>query len=63
MKLLIVDDSNIIRKAIDKYLKDYDLEIVGSAGDGEAALKMVKEIRPDLVWKWQVFLILLGKQF
>lgn len=49
MKLLIVDDSNIMRRAINKYLKDYDLEVVGSAGDGEAALKMVKEKRPDLV--------------
>ncbi len=49
MKLLIVDDSNIMRRAINKYLKDFDLEIVGTAGDGEAALTLCKEKKPDIV--------------
>ena len=49
MKLLIVDDSNIMRKAINKYLKDYDLEVVGSAGNGVEALELCKKLRPDFV--------------
>ena len=49
MKLLIVDDSSIIRKAIQKYIKDFGLEIVGEAGDGVEALEIFKETRPDLV--------------
>lgn len=49
MKLLIVDDSNIMRKAIEKYLADLDLTLVGCAGDGEAALTLFREQLPDLV--------------
>lgn len=49
MKLLIVDDSNIMRRAIEKYLGDFDLELVGSAGDGEAALALFRRHLPDLV--------------
>lgn len=49
MKLLIVDDSSIIRKAIQKYLNEFNLEIVGEAGDGKTALRMFIEKSPDLV--------------
>ena len=49
MKLLIVDDSEMMRITIENHLKDYDLEIVGQAGDGLEAINMVKEERPDLV--------------
>lgn len=49
MKLLIVDDSNIMRRAIEKYLTDFNLELVGTAGDGEAALQLFKAHLPELV--------------
>ena len=49
MKLLIVDDSSIIRKAINKYLKEYGLELVGEAGDGVQALEQFKAKAPDVV--------------
>lgn len=49
MKLLIVDDSNIMRRAIEKYLKDFKLNLVGTAGDGEQALILFKEHSPDIV--------------
>lgn len=49
MKLLIVDDSNIMRKAIEKYLQEFDMEIVGTAGDGESALELFKAHLPDVV--------------
>ncbi|HMU83058.1 MAG TPA: response regulator [Leptospiraceae bacterium] len=49
MKLLIVDDSNIIRKAIQKYLAEFGLEIVGEAGDGRTALTLFRETSPDVV--------------
>jgi two-component system chemotaxis response regulator CheY len=49
MKLLIVDDSNVMRRAIEKYLSEYGLTLVGSAPDGEVALKLFKEFKPDLV--------------
>ncbi|MDR3237823.1 MAG: response regulator [Spirochaetia bacterium] len=49
MKLLIVDDSNIMRKAIGKYLSEFNLEIVGNAENGEKAVELFKEHLPDLV--------------
>jgi two-component system chemotaxis response regulator CheY len=49
MKLLIVDDSNIMRKAIEKYLSDLGLTLVGCAGDGESALSIFRKELPDVV--------------
>jgi len=49
MKLLIVDDSNIMRRAIEKYLVDFRLELVGTAPDGEIAIKLFREHLPELV--------------
>ncbi len=49
MKLLIVDDSNIMQKAIGKYLKEFNLEIVGYAGNGEEALVMCERYKPEIV--------------
>jgi len=51
MKILIVDDSTIIRKIIKTFLKkDFpDFEIVGEATDGKQAIEMFWECNPDLV--------------
>jgi two-component system chemotaxis response regulator CheY len=49
MKLMIVDDSNIIRRAIEKYLNKLGLELVGKAQDGQEAIELFKVHMPDLV--------------
>jgi two-component system chemotaxis response regulator CheY len=49
MKLLIVDDSNIMRRVIEKYLADKQFTLVGTAADGEAALRIFSQSLPDLV--------------
>jgi two-component system chemotaxis response regulator CheY len=49
MRLLIVDDSSIMRRIIEKNLKTYDIEIVGMASDGSQALEMVKKEKPDVI--------------
>lgn len=49
MKLLIVDDSNIMRRAIEKYLETRTFTLVGTAGDGERALELFRAHMPDLV--------------
>lgn len=49
MKLLVVDDSNIMRKAIEKYLHEFGLQCVGTAGDGESAIELFREHLPDVV--------------
>ncbi|MBN1409408.1 MAG: response regulator [Spirochaetales bacterium] len=49
MKVLIVDDSEIIREAISTWIKGSDIEIVGKAVNGQEAVEMVRQRKPDLV--------------
>jgi two-component system, chemotaxis family, chemotaxis protein CheY len=49
MKLLIVDDSNIIRRVIENNLKDLPIELVGTASNGIEALRVLDATSPDLV--------------
>jgi len=49
MTLLIVDDSSIMRRTIEKNMGDYDLEIVGLASNGKEAIEMVKQKKPDVI--------------
>jgi len=49
IKVLIVDDSLIIREAIHKHLKNFDIEVVGTAEDGKVALEIFKNSDPDVV--------------
>lgn len=49
MKLMVVDDSNIMRRAISQYLTGFRLDLVGSAGDGREALEMFNKFLPDVV--------------
>lgn len=48
-KLLIVDDSNIMRRRIERSQQFDDLEVVGSAANGMEALELFKRTDPDLV--------------
>lgn len=48
-RLLIVDDSSVMRRTIEKNLADYDLEIIGQASNGMEAVEMVKSALPDVV--------------
>ncbi len=48
-KILIVDDSTVIRKALVNFLEKYDVDIVGTASNGTDALKMFTEHKPDIV--------------
>lgn len=49
IKLLIVDDSNIIRRRIERSQQIDDLEVVGAAANGVEALELFKRTDPDLV--------------
>jgi two-component system chemotaxis response regulator CheY len=48
-KVLIVDDSLYMRTMINEALKNAGYEIVGQAGNGEAAIDMALELKPDLI--------------
>ncbi len=48
-KLMIVDDSNIMRRRIERSQQFEELELVGTAGNGLEALEMFKKTDPDVV--------------
>jgi len=49
MKLLVVDDSTIMRRAIQKYSSSLPLRIIGTASNGAEALEMLVVHEPDVI--------------
>jgi NarL family two-component system response regulator LiaR len=50
IRVLIVDDHGIVRKGLAAYLRHVaDIELVGEAGDGQEAVDLCADIRPDVV--------------
>lgn len=50
IRVLVVDDSALMRKLIPAILaRDSSIEVVGTAMDGAFALKKIEELRPDVV--------------
>lgn len=50
-KILIVDDEKFIRKSIRNRMnwEQFDIEVAGEAGNGQAALELIKELHPQIV--------------
>jgi len=48
-KLLIVDDSNIMRRRIERSQQFEELQLVGTAGNGVDAIELFKRHDPDVV--------------
>jgi two-component system chemotaxis response regulator CheY len=48
-RVLIVDDAQFMRTALKKILEKNNYEVVGEAENGEKAVELYKEIKPDLV--------------
>jgi two-component system chemotaxis response regulator CheY len=48
-RLLIVDDSNIMRRHIERSQQFDDLEVVGTAANGVEAVELFKQTDPDVV--------------
>ena len=50
MKLIIADDHTMVRKALEMLLNyQHDMEVVGTAGNGQEAYKLVEQLQPDLI--------------
>jgi DNA-binding NarL/FixJ family response regulator len=48
-RILIVDDHPLTRSALGALLEQHGFDVVGEAGDGEAAIERTRELKPDLV--------------
>ena len=50
IRVVIVDDHPVVRKGLSAFLSnEADIEVVGTAADGEESLKLVPELKPDIV--------------
>jgi DNA-binding NarL/FixJ family response regulator len=50
IKVLLVDDHNLVRRGFRRMLEDEaDMEVVGEAGNAEEAIKLAKELHPEVV--------------
>lgn len=49
IKVLIVDDSPFMRKAIERMLTADDIQVVGMARDGQEALEKIPQLQPDII--------------
>ncbi len=48
-KVLVVDDAQFMRLTLTNILKNAGYEVVGEASDGQMAIDMYKQLKPDLV--------------
>ncbi|HRL12002.1 MAG TPA: response regulator transcription factor [Aggregatilineales bacterium] len=50
IRVFIADDHNMVRKGLQTLLEEFDdLEVIGEAGDGEAALNACRDQCPDVI--------------
>ena len=49
-RILVADDHPLLREALcQAFSKQRDMQVVGSAGDGEEAVNLVSQLKPDVV--------------
>jgi two-component system chemotaxis response regulator CheY len=48
-RLMIVDDSNIMRRRIERSQNFDELELIGTAGNGVEAIELFRKMDPDVV--------------
>ena len=50
ISVVLADDHALVRRGLEKLLgADPDIEVIGTASDGREAIKLVAELRPDVV--------------
>jgi serine/threonine-protein kinase len=48
MRVVIADDTGLVRQGLARLLSEADIEVCGQAGDGRELLRLVKEQQPDV---------------
>lgn len=48
-KVIIVDDHRLFRSCVKSVLEKEDFDVAGEAGDGRAAIRLIRKIRPEVV--------------
>src|SRR5919112_4312187 len=50
VRILITDDHSVVRQGLRMFLElDPELEVIGEASNGEEAVTMARELKPDVV--------------
>ncbi|MGI8692176.1 MAG: response regulator [Geodermatophilaceae bacterium] len=50
IRILIVDDHGVVRRGLEQLLESHpDMTVVGAAADGEQAIAMAADLRPDVI--------------
>ncbi len=50
IRVMLVDDHFLVRQGLRKYLSHHvDIELVGEATDGEEAVKLADQLKPDVI--------------
>jgi DNA-binding NarL/FixJ family response regulator len=49
VRVVIVDDHALFRSGLAMMLEKWDVDVAGTAGDGETALELVADLEPDVV--------------
>ena len=51
IKTLLIDDEQLARALVQNFIKaDPDFEVIGEAEDGFQAMKMIQELKPDVIF-------------
>jgi DNA-binding NarL/FixJ family response regulator len=49
VRVLLVDDHQLLRQAVRRALEDAGMSVVGEAGDGSEAVRLAADVRPDVI--------------
>ncbi|OHB67841.1 MAG: hypothetical protein A2Y76_14115 [Planctomycetes bacterium RBG_13_60_9] len=50
IRIIVAEDHTLIRETLSKFLQqEEDLEVVGQAADGDAAMELTEQLQPDVV--------------